>query len=87
MTDVIHVQATIEQDGEVHLANLPLKRGQRIELSIRLTQTQERTSGLTAEQLLTSDVIGIWQNRGEIDDSATFARELREQAQHRQQLL
>jgi hypothetical protein len=34
----IHIHATVERDGEVHLSNLPLKRGQVIELQIQLTE-------------------------------------------------
>jgi|SRR5579859_1438674 len=81
MTDIIHIQATIERDGEVHLSNLPVKRGQQVELSIRLAP--EAASGLTAQQLLASDVLGMWQDRADIDDSVTYARQLREQAQRR----
>ncbi len=78
MTDIIHTQATIEQDGEVHLSNLPVKRGQQVELSIRIAVAPEAAPGLTAEQLLASDLLGMWQDRTDIDDSVTYARHLRE---------
>jgi hypothetical protein len=84
MTEIIHIQATIERDGEVHLANLPVKRGQLVELSIRIAPAAESARGLTAQDLLTSDLIGMWQDRVDMDDSVTFARQLREQAQHRE---
>lgn len=83
MAEIIHVEATIEMDGVLHLSNLPLKRGQQIELSIRLAPMQDRAIGLTAEQLLSSEAVGIWEDRSDIVDSSEFARQLREQAQHR----
>lgn len=84
MTDIIHIQATIERDGEVHLSNLPVKRGQQVELSIRIAVAPEAAPGLTAGQLLASDLLGMWQDRTDIGDSVTYARQLREQAQRRE---
>lgn len=84
MNEVIHVQTTVERDGEVHVANLPVKQGQLVELSIRIASETTAGSGLTAHELLTSDLIGMWKDRTDIDDSATYARKLREQAQRRE---
>lgn len=84
MTDIIHIQATIERDGEVHLSNLPVKRGQQVELSIQITSVPVDGPRLTAQQLLASDLLGMWQDRTDIGDSITYARELREQAQRRE---
>ena len=84
MTDTIHIQATIERDGEIHLSNLPVKRGQQIELSIRIAPAPESVPGLTAQQLLASDLLGMWQDRTDIGDGMTYARQLREQAQRRE---
>ena len=84
MADIIHIQATIERDGEVHLSNLPVKRGQQVELSIQITPMPADEARLTAQQLLCSDLLGIWQDRADIGDSITYARELREQAQRRE---
>ena len=38
---------------------------------------------MTAQDLLNSSLIGMWQDRADIDDSAAYARQLREQAQRR----
>jgi len=84
MTDIIHIQATIERDGEVHLSNLPVKRGQQVELSIQIMSVPVDGPRLTAQQLLASDLLGMWQDRTDIGDSITYARELREQAQRRE---
>lgn len=84
MTDIIHVHATIEQDGEVHVSNLPVKRGQTVELSIRIEAEGSKTPGRTARDLLASDLVGLWEDRSDIGDSASYARQLREQAQRRE---
>jgi hypothetical protein len=39
---------------------------------------------LTARDLLQSEVVGLWADREDINDSLTFARQLRQQAEHRQ---
>jgi hypothetical protein len=38
---------------------------------------------LTAEQLLASGLVGLWADRADLDDSAEFARQLRDEAQRR----
>ena len=38
---------------------------------------------LTANQLLHSELVGLWKDRDDIEDSADYARQLREQAQKR----
>lgn len=84
MTDIIHVHATIEQDGEVHVSNLPLKRGQVVELSIRIEPEAGVPAGFTAADLLASDLVGLWEDRADIHDSLDYAHQLREQAQYRE---
>jgi hypothetical protein len=39
---------------------------------------------LTADELLNSDLVGIWRNRADIGDSSEFARELRNKAESRE---
>ena len=38
---------------------------------------------LTAQELLNSDVVGLWEDREDIGDSIAFARQLRQQAETR----
>ena len=38
---------------------------------------------LTARDLLRSELVGLWADREEIGDSLSFARRLRQQAEHR----
>jgi len=42
---------------------------------------------LTASQLLRSGLVGLWKDREDIEDSADYARQLREQAQRRREKL
>lgn len=42
-----------------------------------------RRPRMTARRLLQSGLIGLWKDREDIEDSATYARQLREQAQRR----
>lgn len=84
MTEIFHLHATVEQDGEIHVANVPVKRGQQVEVIIRIASVEEAVLGLTAEQLLVSEVVGMWEDRADIGDSVDFARQLRFQAQRRE---
>lgn len=38
---------------------------------------------MTAQELLASDLVGLWADRDDLTDSLTYARQLREQAQRR----
>lgn len=84
MTDTMHISTTITQDGEIHIANLPVRRGQTVELSVRFVQAQDaEATMLTAQQLLVSGLVGLWSDRKDIGDSVEHARQLRTQAQQR----
>lgn len=83
--DAIRIITTIEQDGEIRLSNLPLKKGQRIEMIVLATPSSAERAPLTADGLLASGLVGIWENRGDLGDSTAYARHLREQAQRRDQ--
>lgn len=78
----IHVHKTIEKDGEILVTGLPFKKGQQVDLLIAPSVTYRRPR-LTARELLNSGLIGLWKDRDDIEDSAAYARQLREQAQRR----
>jgi hypothetical protein len=65
-------------------ANPPVKRGQRVEKIVlpEPEATSERPL-LTAADLLASGLGDLWEGREDIVDSPAFARQLRDQAQHR----
>lgn len=79
----LRFQQTIQKNGEIHLAHLPVVRGQQVELLLLFSPKTNRKKRLTARQLLNSGLIGLWKDRADITDSVVYARQLREQAQRR----
>ena len=77
----IRLQQTIEKDGEIHLSDLPVVRGQEVEVIVLISPLPEPKKTFTARQLLDSGLIGVLENRTDIKDSLTYARQLREQSQ------
>ena len=67
--DALRIYTTIEQDGELRLSNLPLKRGQRVELVVRPESEPIERPLLTAEQLLASSLVGLWADRDDLDET------------------
>ena len=82
--EAIRVQQTVQKRGELLIRNLPVEKGQQVEVLLLLNPTEavERPR-MTARQLLQSDLIGLWQDREDISDSVAYARQLREEAQRR----
>lgn len=78
--ETIHVHTVVEKDGELALSGLPLKAGQPVEVTVKV---EAKTSVLTAKELAESEIVGLWADRKDIQDSAAFAEKLREQAQRR----
>ena len=83
--EAMRLHRVIEKDGELLITDLPCKKGQRVEVIV-LTEPSAtpRPARLTAKRLLESGLVGLWQDRKDITDSATYARQLREEAQRRQ---
>ncbi len=50
---------------------------------VPLERAPLHTQPLTAADMLQSELVGLWADRSDIDDSVTFARQLRHQAEHR----
>ncbi len=50
-----------------------------VEVEIRLPEVQ----GLTSEEILASDFVGMWEDRTDIGDSVEYAQELRRRASRR----
>jgi hypothetical protein len=82
--EAIRLQRALERDGEIFLTGLPYKKGQFVDM-ILLSEPMTASSPphLTARELLHSELVGLWEDRSDIKDSAAYARELRERAQHR----
>jgi len=82
--EAVRVQQVIKKDGEVLVRDIPYKKGQIVEIIVLLQPPQTiPRSRLTVCQLRQSGLIGLWKERGDIQDSAAYARRLREQAQKR----
>lgn len=80
--EVIRIHTIVEKDGEILVTGLPFKKGQQVDLLIEPSVASRRPR-LTARELLNSGLVGLWRDRDEIEDSAAYARQLREQAQRR----
>ncbi len=83
--EAIRIHKVVETDGEIVLRGLPVEKGQRVEM-ILLTEPSEQPARphLTARKLLQSGLVGLWEDRDDIEDSSAYARQLRERAQRRQ---
>ena len=82
--EIIRREEVIVKDGQIRLAGLPYKRGDRVEVIVLPREPQAGPhERLTAGQLRRSGLIGLWQDRTDIKDSSIYARRLREQAQQR----
>jgi hypothetical protein len=82
--EAIRMQQTIQKRGELTIRNLPVEAGQQVEVLLLFTPSvKSKRPRLTARQLLHSGLIGLWKDRQDITDSASYARQLREQAQRR----
>ncbi len=80
--EAIRVQQTVRKSGEVIIKDLPVQKGQQVEVLLLFTPISKRPR-LTAKQLLNSELIGLWKDRTDITDNLAYARQLREQAQNR----
>lgn len=82
--EAVQVRQVMLQDGEVLVSGLPFKKGQAVEIIVfPQAATLPPRARLTVGRLRRSGLIGIWQDRKDIGDSADYARQLREQAQQR----
>ena len=83
--EAIRLHATIEKDGEIVVTGLPCQKGQTVEMIVLIEPSVIESQPVsTASCLLRSELIGLWEDRQDIEDSAAYARQLREEAQRRQ---
>jgi len=82
--EAICLHKIVEKDGEISVTGLPCKKGQPVEMILLMEPPGLPISPrLTARQLLSSEIIGLWKDRKDIGDSTAYARQLREEAQRR----
>ena len=83
--EAIRLYKVVEKDGEIVLTGLPCRKGQHIEIILLPESSALPTKHrLTASSLLHSELIGLWKDRTDIEDSADYARQLRERAQRQE---
>ena len=80
--EAYRVQQTVRKNGELIIKDLPVQKGQQVEVLLLFTPPSKRPR-LTAKQLLNSELVGLWKDRTDITDNLDYARQLREQAQKR----
>jgi hypothetical protein len=56
--------------------------GTRVQITVIGDKTQE-VRGISGKELLESGIVGIWADRDDIGDTATFAEELRRRSEKR----
>jgi hypothetical protein len=78
----IRILETVKKDGELKMFGLPLKKGQRVEMIVMTEPLITESIGATAQNLLKSKIVGLWKDRP-LQDSALYARILRDEAQNR----
>jgi len=78
----IKILETVKKDGEIKMFGLPLRKGQLVEMIVMTEPLITESIGATAQNLLKSKIVGLWKDRP-IEDSAMYARMLRDEAQNR----
>ncbi|MCB1167193.1 MAG: hypothetical protein KDK33_13610 [Leptospiraceae bacterium] len=78
--ELTRLEQVVQEEGELNLSGLPVRRGDRLQILIQSV----RDSGLLADALLSSEMVGLWKDRQDIDGTRGFARALRDQAQNRE---
>jgi hypothetical protein len=82
MESALHIHKVIERDGEIALDGLPYRKGQRVEMILRIERGRGRRVACgTARDLRRSGLVGMWRDRADIGDSLEYSRRLRQQAQ------
>jgi hypothetical protein len=75
--DINSLPSEVQMEVIDYIAFLKHKYGKK-----KAGKVKQEVVGQTADQLLKSEVVGLWKRR-KITDSAIYARELREKAQQR----
>jgi len=86
--DAVRLEQMVAEDGQLTIIGLPFKKGAMVEVIVlpQAERSSRRRSRLTVGQLRRSNLIGLWEDRDDIEDSAVYARRLRERAQNRREI-
>lgn len=86
MWTALRKKITIPASGRIEIDSPMLKPGTKAEVIVLVEKQPADTAGLrsmTASDLLTSGVVGLWANRKDLGDSLEYARQLRQIAERR----
>jgi hypothetical protein len=80
---------TVPADGGIEIRSPALKPGTKAEVIVLVeyplpNQRSSHPKKMTANALLTSGLVGLWADRQDLGDSQEFARQLRQNAEHRE---
>ncbi len=79
----LKINIILKKDGEIFIQNLPLDKGDEVEITLLFRPKPVRKTVSTAADLLRSDIVGLWKDRTGMEDSPEFARILRDKSQRR----
>jgi hypothetical protein len=83
LMEAYETEVIVQDDGQLHLAGLPFKSGEKIHVVISQPAMERERPFPTCEDLLESGLVGLWADRDDIADSTEFSKRLREQMEHR----
>lgn len=84
MTLAVRTKTIVQPGGRVEIRSPDLTPGASAEVIV-LVEAPTSQRVMTAASLLESGLVGLWEDRSDIVDSAEFARQLRRQAEHREE--
>ena len=77
------VAIRVHYDGKAFVPDEPVEFAPGQRLVVRVESETPPSEG-TAQDLLSSGLVGVWAHRDDIKDSSEYARDLRRQAERRQ---
>ena len=84
MTLAVRTKTIVQPGGVVEVRSPELTPGASAEVIV-LVDAPASQRVMTAASLLESGLVGLWENRADIVDSAEFARQLRRRAERREE--
>jgi hypothetical protein len=81
MTLAVRTKTIVQPGGVVEVRSPELTPGASAEVIV-LVEAPTSQRVMTAASLLESGLVGLWENRADIGDSAEFARQLRRRTEH-----
>ena len=83
MTLAVRAKTIVQPGGRVEIRSPELTPGASAEVIV-LVDAPAPQRVMTAANLLDSGLVGLWEDRTDIADSAEFARQIRRQAERRE---